>query len=104
MMSDGRLLTLGLSASHDNSESVQVSNPGPAYCLSPGPEMKVNVVVNGNENVVYSIVKPVNRWSNTISFSTPLGLKIGDRINFVSQKTYSDIKNATVCALIELDL
>ena len=66
--------------------------------------MKVNVIVNGTENTIYSIVKPINQWSNTISFSTPLELTIGDRINFVSQQPYSDIKNATVCALIELDL
>ena len=63
-----------------------------------------NVIVNGTENTIYGIVKPINRWSNTISFSTPLELQIGDRINFVSQQPYSDIKNATVCALIELDL
>ena len=69
-----------------------------------GPEMKVNVVINGTENTVYSIIKPNNQWSNTISFSTPLELNTGDIINFVSKQPYHEIKNSTVCALIELDL
>ena len=43
MLSNGRLLRLGLPASHDNFESVQLTNPGLPYCMFAGPEMKVNV-------------------------------------------------------------
>ena len=81
MIKNGSLLGLGLSASNDQSDnprfkgSISAANPGPEYCLTfGGPEMKVNIIVNGTENAVYSIIKPANHWSNTICFSTPFPL------------------------------
>ena len=111
MIKNGRLLGLGLSTNNDQSDnlrfqrSIAVENPGPDYCSAfGGEEMKVNMIVNGTENTVYSITKPVSHWSNTICFSIPFTLNAGDWINFVSHVTYSEIKTATVSALIELDL
>ena len=85
--------------------SIAVENPGPDYCFAFGAaEMKVNMIVNGIENTVYSITKPASHWSNTICFSTPFVLNAGDRINFASHVSYEDVTSATVSALIELDL
>ena len=66
-------------------------------------EVKVNIVVNGKEQVNQSIVKIGDSCSCSI-FHDPIELKQCDVINFISRTTNSKITNAYVTILIELDL
>ena len=67
-------------------------------------QVKVNIVVNGKEQVNQSIIKkPGDICSGTI-FRDPIELKQCDIINFISRTTNNKITNAYVSILIELDL
>ena len=67
-------------------------------------EVKVNVTVNGKEQVQESIVKkPGDICSCTIK-NNPIELKQCDVINFISRTANNKITNAYVSILIELDL
>ena len=52
----------------------------------------------------YILVKPVNEWSITTTFSTPLQTNAADGINFRGKTTNSGVTHAIVCLLIEIDL
>ena len=67
-------------------------------------ELKVNIVVNGNEQVNHSIVKKSGDICSCTIFRDPVELKQCDVINFISITTNNKITNAYVSILIELDL
>ena len=67
-------------------------------------EVKVNIVVNGKEQVNHSIVKKDGDICSCSIFCDPVELKQCDVINFISRTTNSKITNAYVTILIELDL
>ena len=67
-------------------------------------ELKINIVVNGKEQVNRSIVKKSGDICSCTIFRNPVELKQCDVINFISRTTNSKITNAYVSILIELDL
>ena len=67
-------------------------------------EVKVNIVVNGKEQVNQSIVKKSGDICSCTIFRDPIELKQCDVINFMSRTANSKITNAYVSILIELDL
>ena len=67
-------------------------------------EVKVNIVVNGKEQVNNAIVKKSGDICSCTIFRDPVELKQCDVINFISRTTNSKITNAYVSILIELDL
>ena len=67
-------------------------------------EIKVNIVVNGKEQVNQSIVKKSGDICSCTISRDPIELKQCDVINFISRTTNSKITNAYVSILIELDL
>ena len=67
-------------------------------------KVKVNIVVNGKEQVNHSIVKKPRDICSCTIFRDPVELKQCDVINFISKTTNSKITNAYVSILIELDL
>ena len=70
-------------------------------------EVKVNIVVNGIEQVKQvsqSIVKTSEDICSCSVFSKPIELKQCDVLNFISRTANSKITNAYVSILIELDL
>ena len=67
-------------------------------------EVKVNIVVNGKEQVKESIVKKSGDICSCIIFNEPIELKQCDVINFISRTANSRITNAYVSILVELDL
>ena len=89
MLASGRVLRMGLSAT---------TSSGP-----PG-ESRIVIVVNGVVNAAYAVIKPNNQYSGTNTFQTPLEVSEGDRINFRSASTVSNVIGAVVSLLIELDL
>ena len=66
--------------------------------------VKVNIVVNGQEQVNQSIVKKPGDICSCTIFRDPIELKQCDIINFISRTTNTKITNAYVSILIELDL
>jgi len=90
MMTPGRILIMGLSATAGNA--------------AISAEATVNVVVNGREKFNYGVTVPPNCQSDTNQFSIPLELNRADRINFRSVTTNPTITSAVVSLLIELDL
>ena len=67
-------------------------------------EVKVNVVLNGTEQVNQSIVKKPGDICSCTVFNDPVELKQCDVINFISRTANNKITNAYVSILIELDL
>ena len=67
-------------------------------------EVKVNIVVNGLEQVNHSIVQKSGDICSCEIFRDPVELNQCDVINFISRTTNSKITNAYVSILIELDL
>ena len=67
-------------------------------------EVKVNIVVNGIEQVSQSIVKKSGDICSCTIFRDPIELKQCGVINFISRTANSKITNAYVSILIELDL
>ena len=67
-------------------------------------EVKVNIVVNGKEQVNQSIVKNPGDICSCTVFDDPVELKQCDVINFISRTANARITNAYVSILIELDL
>ena len=67
-------------------------------------EVKVNILVNGKEQVNQSIIKKSGDICSCSIFRNPIELKQCDIINFVSRTANSKITNAYVSILIELDL
>ena len=66
-------------------------------------EIKVNIVVNGKEQVNQSIVKKSGDICSCTIFNDPIELKQCD-VNFISRTSNSKVTNAYVSILIELDL
>ena len=66
--------------------------------------LKVNIVVNGIEQVNQSIVKKSGDICSCTIFRDPIELKQCDVINFISRTANNEITNAYVSILIELDL
>ena len=89
MMTRGRILRMGLSASSNGSAQGTAT---------------VNVVVNGTENTAYGVTKQSGHFSGTTTFTTPLEVAQGNRINFRSATATVAITSAIVCLLIELEL
>ena len=67
-------------------------------------EVKVNIVVNGKEQINQSIIKKPGDLCSCTIFRDPIELKQCDIINFISRTTNNKITNAYVSILIELDL
>ena len=67
-------------------------------------ELKVNIVVNGKEQVNHSIVKKSGDICSCTIFRNPVELKQCDIVNFISRTTTNKITNAYVIILIELDI
>ena len=67
-------------------------------------EIKVNIVVNGKEQVNQSIVKKAGDICSCTIFRDSIELKQCDVINFISRTTNDKVTNAYVSILIELDL
>ena len=67
-------------------------------------EVKVNIVVNGKEQVNQSIVKKTGDICSCSIFRDPIELNQCNVINFISRTANSKITNAYVSILIELDL
>ena len=66
--------------------------------------VKVNIVVNGKEQVNQSIEKKPGDICSCTIFRDPIELKQCDIINFISRTTNTKITNAYISILIELDL
>ena len=69
-----------------------------------GEEVKVNIVVNGIEQVNQSIVKKSGDICRRTVFKDPIELKQCNVINFISRTANNKITNAYVSILIELHL
>ena len=69
-----------------------------------GEEVKVIIMVNGQEYVNQSIVKKSGDICSCTIFRDPIELKQCDIINFISRTTNNKISNAYITILIELDL
>ena len=69
----------------------------------PSHSATVNLVVNGAMHQRYSVTEQAGQYSGTNTFSTLFELRQGDRINFRSTSTNSQVVCAIVCVLIELD-
>ena len=67
-------------------------------------EVKVNIVVNGKEQVNQSIVKKTGDICSCTIFRDPIELNQCDIINFISRTANNKITNAYVSILIKLDL
>ena len=67
-------------------------------------EVKVNIVVNGKEQVNQSIIKKSGDICSCTIFRDPIELKQCDIINFISRTANNKVTNAYVAILIELDL
>ena len=67
-------------------------------------EVKVNILVNGKEQVNQSIIKKSGDICSCTIFRDPIELKQCDIINFVSRTANNKVTNAYVSILIELDL
>ena len=67
-------------------------------------EVKVNILVNGIEQVNQSIVKKSGEICSCTVFTDPVELNQCDVINFISRTANANITNAYVSILIELDL
>ena len=67
-------------------------------------EIKVNIVVNGKEQVNQSIVKKSGDICSCTIFRDPIELKQCDVVNFISRTANNKVTNAYVSILIELDL
>ena len=67
-------------------------------------EVKVNIVVNGKEQVNHSIVKKSGDICSCTIFRDPVELNQCDVINFILRTANNKIENAYVSILIELDL
>ena len=67
-------------------------------------EVKVNIVVNGKEQVNQSIVKKSGDICSFTIFRDPIELKQCDVISFISRTTDSKVTNTYVSILIEIDL
>ena len=67
-------------------------------------EVKVNIVVNGIEQVNQSIVKKSGDICSCTIFRDPIELNQCDVINFISRTANNKITNAYVSILVELDL
>ena len=67
-------------------------------------EIKVNIVVNGKEQVNQSIVKKSGDICSCTIFRDPIELKQCDIVNFISRTANNKVTNAYVSILIELDL
>ena len=67
-------------------------------------EVKVNIVVNGKEQVNQSIVKKSGDICGCTIFRDPIELKQCDVVNFISRTANNKVTNAYVAILIELDL
>ena len=67
-------------------------------------EVKVNITVNGIEQVSQSIVKNPGDICSCTILNDPVELKQCDIINFISRTANNKITNAYVSILIELDL
>ena len=67
-------------------------------------QVKVNIVVNGKEQVNQSIIKNPGDICSCTIFRDPIELKQCDIINFISRTTNNKVTNAYVSILIELDL
>ena len=85
MLGGGRLLRMGLASSNTSSRA------------------QVNIVINGIENTSYSVEKMIGSYSGTVTFTTPLELSEGDRVNLRSVTSNSN-PCAVVSLLIELDI
>lgn len=72
--------------------------------ISQTGRVVVNVVINGTERTEYSIIKDSDKWSDYVSFATPLELRAGDRVNFISRTTNPSVAGSVATALIELDI
>ena len=86
MMAAGRVIRMGLSASCEE-------------CLGT-----VRITVNGQVKIPYSVTKPEGQFTGIAQFSTPLELREGDRINFISSLGNAKVSCAIVSILIELDI
>ena len=69
-----------------------------------GEEIKVNIVINGKEQVNQSIVKKSRDICSCTIFRDPIELNQCDVINVISRTTNDKITNAYIAILIELDL
>ena len=67
-------------------------------------DVKVNIVVNGIEQVNHSIVKKSKDICSCTIFPDPIELNQCNVINFISRTANNKITNAYVSILIELDL
>ena len=67
-------------------------------------ELKINIVVNGKEQVNESLIKKSGDICSCTIFRNPVELKQCDVINFISRTTNTKIANAYVSILIEVDL
>ena len=67
-------------------------------------EVKVNIVVNGKEQINQSIVKKSGDICSCTIFRDPIELKQCDVINFISRTANNKVTNTYVSILIELDL
>ena len=67
-------------------------------------EVKVNITVNGIEQVSQSIVKKSGDICSCTIFNDPIELKQCNIINFISRTANSKVTNVYVSILIELDL
>ena len=67
-------------------------------------EVKVNIVVNGKEQVNHSIVKKSGDICSCSIFCDPVELKQCDVLNFISRTTNSKITSAYISIFIELGL
>ena len=92
LLGRGRILHMGMAAATSSG-------------LAPG-QSEVALVINGVEvdRSAYKVTKPDGQYSSTTTFSTPLDVHEGDRINFRSVSTNPSVSTATVSLLIELDM
>ena len=67
-------------------------------------DVKVNIVINGEEQVNQSIVKKSGDICSYTVFTNPIKLNQCDVINFISRIANNRITNAYIFILIELDL
>ena len=66
--------------------------------------VRVNLVINGNEQQDYFISKPANQRSSHTTFEIPFALAAGSTINFITKTNNQQARYSVVALLIEVTL
>ena len=83
----------------------EITNMSLCACDAAGANVElstVGIVVNGSEQVGYTVTKPAGTLSDVVSFGTPLVVGLGGRINFITKTAAPSAQLSQVAIIIRL--